>query len=613
MNQYDTGYCRSLTNISRDFTKVVSIGNTPIGYPYPIRVQSMTTTNTNDIETTVEQCIRIIDAGGEYVRITAQGIKEAEALRDIKFELLKRGYTTPLVADIHFNPKAALVAAQYIEKVRINPGNYTESSLKTTYTTEEYKEELNNIRSKLKPLIEICKEHGTCIRIGVNHGSLSSRIMSRYGDSPIGMAMSMMEFLQICRDESFFNVVCSIKASNTRIMVYATRLLVKFMQEENMKFPIHLGVTEAGDSKEGRIKSAVGIGSLLSDGIGDTIRVSLTEEPEYEIPVAKILADYALLKQTKSEALPEIEEFRKNPFDYQRRTCIETYNIGGNKPPVVIATYNKSDFTSHLKADFYIADAPVKGLNTIVPASVWQNEPNCFPLFTITEFLSAKNKSEKYNFVTVSLDQKSMISELVKNTHEKIILIFESNLLNFTGSARIFFSYLQQIQCNYPVILSKTYSEKDCSTFQIQSGFDFGSILIDGFGDGLYIKNPEISNSDVIDTEFIILQSSRSRYSKTEYISCPSCGRTLFNIQETVREIKEKTAHLAGVKIGIMGCIVNGPGEMADADYGFVGAGQGKINLFKQKNLIKKNIPEELALDALIELIKENGDWKEKK
>ncbi|MBK8808981.1 MAG: flavodoxin-dependent (E)-4-hydroxy-3-methylbut-2-enyl-diphosphate synthase [Bacteroidales bacterium] len=609
-NLYDTSYTDDISNITRFQSKIVSIGNTPVGYPYPIRVQSMTTTNTNEIEATVEQCIRIIEAGGKYVRITAQGIKEAENLKLIKTELVKRGYTTPLVADIHYNPKAALVAAQFIEKVRINPGNFTDSSLKVHYTDAEYKEELVNIRSKLKPLLDVCKEHFTAIRIGVNHGSLSSRILSKYGDTPLGMAMSMMEFLHICQEEQFFNIVCSIKANNTRIMVYATRLLIKFMKEEGMKYPIHLGVTEAGDSKEGRIKSAVGIGALLADGIGDTIRVSLTEEPEFEIPVALVLAHYADQKASDLNKLPTIEEFRKNPFDYYRHPSYEVMGIGGSKLQVAVGNEKIINKLQQCY-DFVFSNTAIQNTNTIIPAPLWKQEKDTFPCFSIENISEKTQYSEQCNFFVVALDTLPLLLEKYGLLPKSSVLIFDNKHIHFTGAVRVFYSVLLHNNILNPVILKNAYNIDSVENFQIHAGFDFGSVLLDGLGDGVFVENAHVPALDVLEASFGILQASRCRFSKTEYISCPSCGRTLFDIQDAVKQIKEKTAHLKGVKIGIMGCIVNGPGEMADADYGFVGAGKGTINLYKQKEVVKKNIPQHEAVDALIALIKDYGDWKE--
>lgn len=601
MEHYNTGYTKSLTNIERHITRVVPIGDTALGVPFPIRIQTMTTTDTNDIEATLAQCRRIIEAGGEYVRITAQGVREAENLKLIKDALLKEGYTTPLIADIHYNPKAALVAAEHIEKVRINPGNYTESITKTHYTEEEYKEELKNIRSKLKPLLEVCKEHDTAIRIGVNHGSLSSRIMSKYGDTPMGMAMSMMEFLHICSEEGFFNIVCSIKASNTRVMVYATRLLIKLMQEEDLKFPIHLGVTEAGDSAEGRVKSAVGIGALLADGIGDTVRVSLTEEPECEIPVCKLLVDYDQEKNADDEVFDEISEFRDSPFDYNRRESKIIAGIGGTQVPKVFS-YTDAETVNGQIPDFIINEKFVLDK---------ENNTKYSPLDK-DEYLSTGVFDMP---VFLHLDDDDLDDKILEKLQQQdnTVIIFKSTKLNFTSAVRVFFSRLKAANITSPVILERHYNESELDALQVKSGFDFGSVFIDGLGDGILLNNEAVEAETVLDTAFIILQSARARFSKTEYISCPSCGRTLYNIQETVKEIKARTAHLAGVKIGIMGCIVNGPGEMADADYGFVGAGKGKINLYKQRNVIKKNIPREQALEELIELIKENGDWVEKK
>lgn len=546
-----------------------------MGGKNPIRVQSMTNTNTLDTEASVAQSIRIAQAGGEYVRLTAQGVREAENLQHIHAALREKSCFVPLVADIHFNPKAAEVAAKYVEKVRVNPGNFVDSSKSFThldYTEDEYKFELEKIRAKFIPLLTVCKENNTAIRIGVNHGSLSDRIMSKFGDTPQGMVESAMEFLRICKNEDFKNVVISMKASNTLIMVQSVRLLVAKMNEEDMHFPLHLGVTEAGDGEDGRVKSAVGIGALLADGIGDTIRVSLSEDPELEIPVAQKLASYFGERAEHSNIQAKTcEQF--SPYTYNKRRTHEVHNIGGKHVPVVIAK-EKGNYA--IQPDYLADSCPVK----LLP-----------------------------------LSYTDLNAETIKQlcTEKESVIILSSKHINPIGEMRAFFHSLLEIGCSIPVIINLRYKEDDLESLQVKAGADAGALLLDGFGDGLYLENEGcISNEDINSIAFGILQASRVRTSKTEYISCPSCGRTLFDLQTTIAKIKERTSHLKGLKIGIMGCIVNGPGEMADADYGYVGAGKGKVSLYKSKDCIEKNIPEAEAVDKLIQLIKDNGDWKEK-
>lgn len=610
-------------NYHRRKSSEVKIGKTPLGGNNPIRIQSMTNTSTMDTQACVEQSIRIIEAGGDYVRLTAQGVREAENLANIKNDLHKKGYYTPLVADIHFNPNAAEAAAKIVEKVRINPGNFVDCARKFKhfeYTEEEYAAEIDKIRARLVPFLQICRKHKTAIRIGVNHGSLSDRIMSRYGDTPEGMVESCLEFLRICKDESFSDIVISIKASNTVIMVRTVRLLVAAMEKENMHYPLHLGVTEAGDGEDGRIKSAVGIGTLLADGIGDTIRVSLSEAPEQEIPVAKKLVDYIYKRNhhpiIHAQKAPEIDYF--NP---QKRNTRSSGNIGGTQVPVVIADYNENGtpLSQYLfKADFYYTgkndykNFPAT-LNRIIDFSHYKPAPNQFPLFSTHEINKIEDCNASIKFLSIQLSDYNKTIQHILNEDKSIVLILSSTHSNPVGEQRALFHQLINDKISAPVILRNEYNESSEEDLQLKAGADFGALLLDYFGEGIWLQNNgEIDTSNLVQYMFGILQATRQRISKTEYISCPGCGRTLFDLQQTISRVKAATSHLKGLKIGIMGCIVNGPGEMADADYGYVGAARGKISLYKGKTCIEKNIPEENAVDKLIELIKENGDWKEK-
>lgn len=556
-------YSFDLFNYMRRVTAEVAVGSSRIGANNSIRVQSMTNTNTLDTEASVAQAIRIAQAGGELVRLTAQGIREAENLKNIHASLQAKGFNTPLVADIHFNPKVAEVAALYVEKVRINPGNFVGQT-----------EGLDKIREKLKALLAICTSNNTAIRIGVNHGSLSERIMSEYGDTAQGMVVSAMEFLRICKEEKFDNLVISMKSSNTLVMVQSVRLLVAAMNEEGMKYPLHLGVTEAGDGEDGRVKSAVGIGALLADGIGDTIRVSLSEDPELEIPVAKKLAHY--MEQRSKHTPITAKAFNGfNPFMYTRRETNAVWKIGGQQVPVVMAQ--------------------AEGDYAILPDLIF-------------------NQTDRLGLQIIPLTYADLSNETlqrISTTHNAVVLLSSKNS-NPVGEMRAFFHALMQANCKVPVILHCVYAENDLETLQIKAGADFGTLLLDGFGDGIYLQNEGVINNEQLNSiAFGILQASRVRVSKTEYISCPGCGRTLFDLQTTIARIKAKTAHLKGLKIGIMGCVVNGPGEMADADYGYVGAGKGKVSLYKKQVCIEKNIPEIEAVDKLIDLIKAGGDWKD--
>ena len=608
-----------LFNYSRRETSEVNIGATPLGGSNPIRIQSMTNTATQDTEACVAQAKRIVDAGGEYVRLTAQGVKEAENLMNINAALRRDGYMVPLVADIHFNPHVADVAALYAEKVRINPGNYVDAARTfkhLEYTDEEYATELQKIRDRLLPFLRICRENHTAIRIGVNHGSLSDRIMSRYGDTPEGMVESCMEFLRICVAEQFMDVVISIKASNTVVMVKTVRLLVARMDQEGMHFPLHLGVTEAGDGEDGRIKSALGIGALLADGLGDTIRVSLSEAPEAEIPVARKLVDY--IGRRKDH--PYIPGAAAETFDYlspARRQTTAVGNIGGDQVPVVIAARldGSMEFDPSFMPDYVYTGRQLpatrpEGVRCILDADVWAGAPDTYPAFKADQlpFLSGCRAALKFLFVTYMGLNDEVLACL--KYHPEVVLIAQSNHPNRLGEQRALAHQLMREGLKNPVVFFEHYAEEEAEDFQLKAAADSGALLFDGLCDGLFLFNQGSIAPQVIDTTaFGILQAGRARTSKTEYISCPGCGRTLYDLESTIARIKAATRHLKGLKIGIMGCIVNGPGEMADADYGYVGAGRGKVSLYKKKECIEKNIPEAEAVEKLIELIKANGDY----
>lgn len=605
-------------NYSRRKSSVVNIGNTPLGGDNPIRIQSMANVSTMDTEAAVRQAIRMIEAGAEYVRFTAQGEREARNLGEIRKELTAQGYTTPLVADIHFNPRAADAAAAEVEKVRINPGNYVDK-VKTfdllEYTDEEYAAELQKIRDRFVPFLNICKKHGTAIRIGVNHGSLSDRIMSRYGDTPEGMVASCMEFLRICRDENFPDVVISIKASNTVVMVKTVRLLVRTMKAEGMHYPLHLGVTEAGDGEDGRIKSAVGIGTLLTDGIGDTIRVSLSEDPEAEMPVARKLVDYILERRGHKPITADITP-GYDPITASRRISRVTEGIGGNFPPVVISDRSNGDFEfDHLSMPDYIyigKEDPENLPDTfrmLVDAHFWKERPNAFPYFIASEIEEIKNFNSPLKFIRLTYNDLTDRTLEILKQDPTIVVVLSTHHRNAVGSQRTAMHKLMTAGCDAPVVLHREYHETDKESLQLKSAADFGTLLLDGFGNGLMLQNDDCEATTTDSCMFGILQATRTRISKTEYISCPSCGRTLYDLQTTIARIKEATSHLKGLKIGIMGCIVNGPGEMADADYGYVGAGRGQISLYKGKECVLKNVAEEDAVERLVQLIKENGDW----
>lgn len=635
---------------SRFLTREVTIGDVPMGGFNPIRIQSMTTTDTMDTLGTVEQTIRMVESGCEYVRITAPSMKEAENLANIKKELRLRGYNVPLVADIHFTPNAAEAAARIVEKVRVNPGNYADKKRfeNIEYTDAAYQAELERIYKKFTPLVKICKEYGTAMRIGTNHGSLSDRIMSHYGDTPRGMVESAMEFIRMCEDLNYYNLVISMKASNTQVMVQAYRLLVDTMLKEGMNYPLHLGVTEAGDGEDGRIKSAVGIGTLLEDGLGDTIRVSLTEDPEFEAPVAKAMAmryekramdlyGKPLFKESKLHfSNPELPY---KPFEYLRRTTTAAQHIGDHHHPVVMlnvtqenlkdpyflsavgynysAGLDKYNMTDQACDLVYLGDQLPSfsfpgNLRQVYNYETWlslKDKRNCHPLLSFEAYQKGE-KDQLLNLILVDTNDS------LKIDYSKIgpdaVLVLNTTELHGMAAQRETFIELIRKQVQVPVIIRRDYQGFSSDDLMLYAATDLGALLTDGMGDGVWINvNAEIPLSLVNATSFGILQATRTRISKTEYISCPSCGRTLFDLQETTQMIRSRTDHLKGIKIGIMGCIVNGPGEMADADYGYVGTGPDKITLYRGKEVVKKNVNSANALNDLIDLIKEDGNWTE--
>lgn len=662
-------YCHSLTEYQRLKTREVKIGNLIMGNFNPIRVQTMTTCDTMDTKGTVEEAIRCIEAGAELIRITAPSIKEAENLQNIKNELRARGYDTPLVADIHFTPNAAEVAARIVEKVRINPGNYVDKKKfqQLEYTDAEYAEEIDRIRGKFIPLITICKEYGTAMRIGTNHGSLSDRIMSRYGDTPMGMVESAMEFLRIARDEDYHQIVLSMKASNTQVMVEAYRMLVSAMLDEFGEcYPLHLGVTEAGDGEDGRIKSAVGIGTLLEDGIGDTVRVSLTENSEFEIPVCRDLVKrYPISGEEKiNVGLPDVTSLSYSPYSYQRRKSTAIGNIGDKHVPVVIAdlsklseinvedlkrvgyTYDEETdkwgigdqaadyiFTGNKTIDFALPGT----VQVILDANAWnglENKSDYSPIGELADYEMIQTSPLHFLMLDCYSSEgqqtfENIVSEnkLLSNT---VLCLCNTGKLCMQAIRR-FFIYLEENKIKNPCIIVVDSDWQTADEHLIHYSTECGALLLDGFGDGIclgltnsaytsmestiqnasgrnYNKNTSVEQF-VNTTAFGVLQATRTRISKTEYISCPSCGRTLFDLQETTEKIRSVTHHLKGVKIAVMGCIVNGPGEMADADFGYVGSGVGKITLYKGKDVVKKNVPSEIAVNELINLLKESDVW----
>tara|TARA_Y100000385_G_scaffold138286_1_gene143662 strand:- start:56 stop:1990 length:1935 start_codon:yes stop_codon:yes gene_type:complete len=638
-------YCNSLTKYIRSRTREVMVGNVGVGGDNPIRIQSMTTTDTMDTQATVEQSIRMIEAGCEIVRITAPSKKDAENLQNIKDELRARGYDTPLVADIHFTPNAAEIAARIVEKVRVNPGNYADKKKfeELEYTDETYQQELQRIKERFIPLVRICKEEGTAMRIGTNHGSLSDRILGRYGDTPLGMVESALEFLRICQEEDYHNIILSMKASNTQVMVQAYRLLIVKMKEENMNYPLHLGVTEAGEGEDGRIKSAVGIGTLLEDGIGDTVRVSLTEEPEFEIPVAReLVRRYDTRK--KHQNISSISDYPIDSYNYIRRESNKVLNIGEKQVPIVMADFSLKKKLSpasffalgyrysvptdkwnigDMACDYvFLGDEEIDfnipgTLGVVYHYDTWlkhQNEDRVYPFLTHKQYLENPTLSKHLNIVYACLpDLSTELIDRLKSDPTAVLLIDSWNAHGMAEQRRLFVELINH-KCTVPVIIGRAYGNLKEEELQLHAATDMGALLLDGLGDGIFIAAENCGSDQTVNqTAFGILQATRTRISKTEYISCPSCGRTLFDLQETTAKIRAKTNHLKGVKIGIMGCIVNGPGEMADADYGYVGTGVGKITLYKEKEVVRRNIPEEQAVDALIDLIKSYGDWVEAK
>ena len=612
----------NIFNYSRRPSSVNNVGATPMGGDNPIRIQSMTTTPTTDTEASVAQAKRIIEAGGEYVRLTTQGVREAENLKNINAALRAEGITTPLVADVHFNPNVADVAALYAEKVRVNPGNYIDPARTfkhLEYTDEEYAAELKRLEERFVPFLNICKENHTAVRIGVNHGSLSDRIMSRYGDTPEGIVESCMEFLRICKKQDFNDVVISIKASNTVVMVRSMRLLVSEMDKEDMHYPLHLGVTEAGEGEDGRIKSAVGIGALLADGIGDTIRVSLSEEPEAEIPVARHLVDYVTRRaghmMIPAEASPKFDWLRP-----ERRVTDAVENIGGTNVPVVIV----SDFSENtevsanpdLTPDYiYVGENLPENRPAnqkyIVDFSVWDGTPNTYPVFPYNAipFMSSYPLIPKFLVMQYGVDPEEYVTCLMN--HPEVVVVCVSHHQNRLGEQRALVHEMMRAGLRNPIVFCQAYrhSQEQKADFQLEAAADMGALMFDGLTDGIWLMNDgDLDVKDIAETSFGILQAARLRTTKTEYISCPGCGRTLYDLRTTIARIKAATAHLKGLKIGIMGCIVNGPGEMADADYGYVGAGRGKISLYRRKECVAKNIPEEEAVERLLQLINEDNE-----
>ncbi len=594
-----------LFQYQRRATNTVTIGSLLMGNSQPIRIQSMATTNTNDTEASVAQAMRIIEAGGELVRFTTQGTREAENMKNINAGIRALGKDTPLVADVHFNANVADVAAKYCEKVRINPGNYVDPARKfekLEYTDEEYALELKKIEDRLVPFINICKENHTAVRIGVNHGSLSDRIRNRYGDTPAGIVESCLEFLRIFKANDFNDVVISIKSSNTVVMVQSVRLLVEAMDKEDMHYPLHLGVTEAGEGEDGRIKSAVGIGALLADGIGDTIRVSLSEEPEAEIPVARHLVDYIAQRQghIMIPATAAKDFCWAHPV---RRTTRAVLGIGGSNVPVVITS------TEGEKADFVYTGAKLpetkkQGQKYIVDFNVYDGSADTYPIFPGNALAMVGAVKADLKFVALQYPHPADEYLACLRQHPEVVVVCVTNHANRLASQRALVHEMMEAGVFNPVVFAQMYALDNKEHFQLDAAADMGALMMDGLTDGIWLmNNGNISAADIEDTAFGILQAARLRSTKTEYISCPGCGRTLYNLQQTIANIKAATQHLKGLKIGIMGCIVNGPGEMADADYGYVGAGPGKVSLYKKQVCVEKNIPEAEAVEHLLNLI----------
>ena len=602
-------------NYQRRATVSVNVGGIAMGGKWPVRVQSMTNTSTDDIEASAAQCQRIAYAGADYVRLTAQGVKQAHSIGEIAKLLRMRGCEVPLIADIHFNPQAAMAAAQVCEGVRINPGNFVDPARtfrQLEYTDEEYQAELSRIRTALLPFIALCREHGTAVRLGVNHGSLSDRIMSRYGNTAAGMVESVMEFLRVFVAEGFLDVVISMKASNVVVMVEAVRRLVDAMDREDMHFPLHLGVTEAGFGEDGRIKSAVGIGALMAEGLGDTIRVSLSEEPELEIPVARKLVEYITSRQGHDAVEGRYcEEY--DPLSPERRATVEVGKcVGGNHLPIVIASYRPDEIDSAaLQPDFYYsADGLIDGMHRfLVPLNSWNGERNAFPLLTLGEWNHCPMALMR--FLQVPSITPVHRLEFLRGRSDTVLVITPVGR-NIPGEQQALIHALDAAGINCPVIVRNTYTDSSSEWLQVKAGADLGAVLMNRRADGVWLEAPSCHNrAEVVRYAFAILQAARQRVSKTEFISCPGCGRTMFDLQATVQRVQQATAHLTHLKIGVMGCIVNGPGEMADADYGYVGAAAGRISLYKGKQCVEMNIPEGDAIDRLVDLIKQHGDWRD--
>ena len=611
-------YCKSLTNYSRFKTRKVDVGMLEIGGNNPIRVQTMTNTDTKDVEATVKQILACFEQGADLVRVTTPTVADVEAMKDIQLSLKSYLFDKPLIADIHFSDKVAMKAAEIVQKIRINPGNYTNTKrfANSVFDENEFQAEYTKIKQKCKPLIQKCKKHKTAIRIGTNHGSLSERIIAKYGNTVEGLVEATLEYLQICKELDFQGVVVSIKASNPTIMVEANRCLVERMQKRGLEYPIHLGVTEAGNKIAGRVKSSVGIGALLLDGIGDTIRVSLTEPPEQELPVALKIVKY-INRRLLQEELPEIDELFFNPYQFVRR---KTYEIGKKigHIPIVVADAYMSNFTlSETLPDFIITTASesaeylMQDIQPIVPFSEWRTDSKNLPLMSVSEYLNCSEKTEicfveaYYNELT-----DDFLEKIAK--HKNVVLIAKSKGSNFVGEMRLFFYSLHKAECLAPVVVRKDYETNDENEFAIEASIDMGVFFIDGLANGILLGNSNIKEeSFAVDLSFEILQATGRRLTKTEFISCPSCGRTLFDLEKVTEKVQKATGHLKGLKIAIMGCIVNGPGEVADADYGYIGSGKNLVSLFKGKELIKKDIDEASAVGELINLIRENGDWIE--
>jgi len=600
-------YCEDLTSYRRLPTPEVMVGHLPLGSKHPIRLQSMTNTDTLDTIATSEQIKGIADAGADFARMTVRSMKEARNLENVKNQLFSQNYRIPLVADVHFNPRIAETAAVFVEKVRINPGNYAPG--------EARKEGFQKVADTFKQLISTLKKNQTALRIGVNHGSLSRRIMDQYGDTPGGMTASAMEFLRICREEDFHQIVVSMKSSNTRVMVQANRLLVHEMLSEDLLYPLHLGVTEAGEGEDGRIKSAIGIGTLLNDGIGDTIRVSLTEAPEKEIPVARKIVELAT--GAADPGIPKTDAIPIDPFDYSRRKTRPVVMAGGEHPPVVLMKQSPSPtMEGKLTPDGFLteqASSPTdKARIRIVPHDKWQAEASpteARPLFgSIRAFINSGEKGA--SFVAVRIDDMDQVSRL--RGHTNAVLMLQTQTGHPVAEQRRFIFALMQEGIDLPVVLHRRYREEHAGNLRLKAACDTGLLFIDGLADGLLIENDgPVQNRDILNLSFGILQASRSRIYKTEFISCPGCGRTRFNLESTAEAIRKRMGHLKGLKIAVMGCIVNGPGEMADADYGYVGSAPGEITLYRNREVVKRNVPEADAVEELVKLIKAHGDWRE--